>query len=539
MPSKTRWVGIDGEGIGRKPHRYTLLAYSDAEGGSKYIEDPQGLATRDALDFLLATPARARLAGYFLGYDWTMILRDLPDASIYRLFRPEMRVKSEGGGFESVWWGEYRLHYLAGMMRIARGKGKEKRTRTIWDVGKFFQAPFVEALRKWGIPADVQAIEDMKALRSTFTPEQWERIRGYCLSECQALARLVTSLEASLETAGLKPKSWHGPGSVAKRYLADWDIDKRRGEQPPEVLQAADRAFFGGRFEQATIGRVESVWGADIASAYPFQMYHLPCLEHGRWQQVTRERDLPALDAPNETAIVRYRLDDIGPSEHWGPLPCRMSNGTILFPRGGSSGWVYLSEYLAAKEGWGGVRWGGKAWVLRSNCDCHVFEGILDLYRARVRVGKGTKGIAYKLALNSGYGSIAQRIGFPKFSNVVWAGLITSGCRAQLLRLMTRHLDRNAVIALATDGLFTREKPNPPPDPLPGESLGSWEVTDEPETMIFVRPGIYWSEGGRSEGQSARHRPKKSSRANIRHSPRDSTSLANCRSRNVHGVRWR
>lgn len=502
MPASDRryWIGLDGEGLGREPHRYVLLARSDADGRRASIERRTGLRTGECLRWLLATPSDGRLAGYFLGYDWTMILRDLPNADIYTLLRPELRQRplAEGGGFSPVRWRGYRLHYLSGMMHLSDGKG---RGVTVWDLGRFFQAPFVDALEAWEIAAPQKMIARMKAKRSAFAWRDFAGIKRYCHAECKALAQLAAQLQAAHEAAGLKLRSWHGPGSSASVLLKRLRIDDRRGTIPSEVQDVASRAFFGGRFEQSRLGSVRAVIGYDIVSAYPYQAYQLPCLEHGRWEHVTRERDLARV----EQACVRYELRDVG-AEPWGPLPCRMPNGTILFPRKGSRGWVWLDEWRAAREGWMGVRWGGEAWALRTDCDCQPFEPLADLFRQRLALGKSGKGRVLKLALNSVYGKLAQTVGSPRFASRVWSGMITSGTRAQLLRLLCLHRDRRHVIALATDGLYSTERLKLPAAPLGELSLGSWEA--EPHgTMVFVRPGIYWSEDGtvRARGVGRRH----------------------------------
>ena len=138
-PDRRYWIGVDGEGLGRAPHRYVLLARSDADGHTDSIERRSGLRTIECLDWFLRAPSDARLAGYFLGYDWTMILRDLPDAAIYSLLRPETRARpaDEGGGFSPIRWRRYRLHYMQRMLRINDGD----RSVTVWDLGQFFQAP--------------------------------------------------------------------------------------------------------------------------------------------------------------------------------------------------------------------------------------------------------------------------------------------------------------------------------------------------------------------------------------------------------------
>lgn len=492
------WVGIDGEGVGRNPHRYIMLGYSDGYG--KYvdvIERKSGLKTKECLDFLLSTPSDARLCGYYLGYDWTKILHELPNASIYKLLRPELRLRprDEGSGFCYVYWRDYGLHYLAGMMRI---RYKQKKV-TIWDLGKFFQCSFVEALKKWEIinKNALDAMFLMKLRRSMFDDSDKKSIEDYMLSECSALARLAENLDEAHEQVGLKLASWHGPGSTASVLLKSMRIDELKGSIPPSVEYVADYAFFGGRFEQSGIGLYGDITGSDIVSAYPYEAYNLPCLIHGQWKHITSEKNL----AGCRQACVHYKITDIG-NEPWGPLPCRLKNGSIVFPQRGVSGYVWLKEYSRARCFWKGVKF-IEAWALYNECDCQPFKDIINLFRERIRLGKSGRGIVTKNAINSIYGKLAQTIGLPKYASRIWAGMITSGTRARLLEFIALHKNRSNVIALATDGTYSKEKVNLPTNPLPSDTLGGWESKYYGE-MCFVRPGIYWSSNGlvRSRGIS-------------------------------------
>lgn len=186
-----RWLGCDGEGVGRFPHRYVMLCINSSDGAREdYVEDVNGLTTHDCLSFFLDSPAarqkkhgaEVKLCGYYLTYDWTKILADMPDRLIYRLLRPELRAIAgdEGGGFTPVRWKGYKLHYLSGMMRISRGS----KSVTIWDVGKYYQARFVAALEQSGI-APTDLIVRMKAERGKMSWEgvDPETMRAYCLEE--------------------------------------------------------------------------------------------------------------------------------------------------------------------------------------------------------------------------------------------------------------------------------------------------------------------------------------------------------------------
>ena len=201
MRSKDRrWVGVDGEGVGRKPHRYVLLACSDGD----YIQDRCGLSTSDCLNFLLDLGTRdVRVCGYFLSYDWTKVLADLDERGIFDLFRPEIRALPNGA-FSRVQYKRFKLHWLAGAMWVSDDRGRKV---TVWDLGKYYQGPFVDALKDWKIRPDVQdQIAEMKKRRSMFQYKEISRIRRYCLNECEALAEFATAVQHAHEDADLKPR---------------------------------------------------------------------------------------------------------------------------------------------------------------------------------------------------------------------------------------------------------------------------------------------------------------------------------------------
>ena len=456
-----------------------LLACSDGDT----IEDRTGLRTVDCLDFLLDLSTRdVRVCGYYLSYDWTMILRDLDNAGLFTLFRPELRAR--GHSFERVKYKGYEIHWLAGAMWIRRADRK----LTVWDLGKYYQGPFVNAIKDWNIRRDVQdEIAEMKKQRSVFTWRQIKQIRQYCLHECEALAEFAGAVEQAHTDANLKPRGWFGPGSTAGVLLNRHNIGERRGIIPPPMLEAVACAFFGGRAEISRKGYVRGpIHGFDISSAYPAHASRLPCLEHGRWERVTRERALSGRGVVH--ALVHGHIRHCPGS--WGPLPVRLPNDSIVFPRGGASGWWWRDEWVTARRGWAGLKF-DHAYVLRQECDCKPFGFIPELFQHRLDVGKETgEGKVLKLALNSLYGKLAQTIGKAQFASRAWAGMITSGTRAQVLDLMLRHQSLDSILMIATDGLFSTEYHEVDKQIV----LGGWEHKEH-DSITLVRPGIYWLGG--------------------------------------------
>ena len=287
-------------------------------------------------------------------------------------------------------------------------------------------------------------------------------------------------------------------------------IRERKRDTPEEMRKPVAQAFFGGRFEHSVIGPISApIWSYDISSAYPYQCRFLPCLDHGKWRLTTKQKDLENC----RTALVHYGL---GPLSNpmiecrWAPFPHRDTNGNICFPIKSGGGWIYKDEFINGQKVFPYVQF-IEAYILESDCDCIPFRLIPEYYKERVRIGKEGAGIVLKLGPNSVYGKLAQSVGNPRYQCWLWAGMITSGCRAQILELMGLHKDLNNLLAIATDGAYTREQIITPipfdtntfEDKLIDETgkhinkpLGGWEekVTGG-KGVFFARPGIYFESG--------------------------------------------
>ena len=509
------FLGIDGEGQGKEDHKYVTLATKSEDGSFQdYIHNPDGLSTEQCLEFILDLPDKTKIFAFAFQYDLTKILKDLPDETLYYLLRPELRRRSketEHFGPRPVKWNGYLLNVQGTkfvIIHLETGRSKK-----IWDIWKFYQSRFTKALKLWkvGDPAVVAEIERMKDLRSEFDKKTFDEVLEYCLSECMHLAQLARRLVDAHEAAGLKLKNFFGAGSTAGAILQKLEIDKKIREIPDAMKEPAYMAFFGGRFENSVIGTVPgTVYNHDIASAYPYQLCFLPCLEHGTWTH-TRDRKLLSRF---KTALVRYALPEVQSEQSWGPFPFREANGSISFPASSGGGWVWLEEYLAGERLFKNVRF-IEAWGLFSQCSCKPFGEIPFYYRERVKLGKEGPGIVLKLGTNSVYGKLAQSVGRAMFNSWIWAGLVTSGCRAQILDLMALHQDLSNLLMIATDGVYTRE---PLGLPLPRwtdtedckdaegkikSPLGGWESKRYDKGLFAARPGIYFPIDADSESIDA------------------------------------
>src|SRR5678815_4294063 len=163
---KLMYVGIDGEGLGRENHCYTLLAASDETGEHTWsIEDQSGLRAVQILEFLAAFPPWVKLFSYGFNYDLTKMLEDLPDNVLYKLFRPELRQRFGSDAFKGPRhepWGQWRLNMQGTKFSVR--KSDQKRCTVVWDIIRFFQSKFTTALTDWkiGLAHEIKEMARMK-----------------------------------------------------------------------------------------------------------------------------------------------------------------------------------------------------------------------------------------------------------------------------------------------------------------------------------------------------------------------------------------
>lgn len=494
----TYYVGVDGEGRGRDPHIYYLLAACDETGERKwYVENPAGLSTVECLSFLVNLPKHARCFAYSFNYDLTKILKDLPDEALYRLFRPESRKGKRGP--RAILWSGFRINLLSTKFTVEDTTTRKR--RVVWDIWKFFRGKFVSALLDWKVDRDLKLdlafMSEMKEKRAHLDQEDNETVLRYCLQECRCLAALVKKLVQAHIDAELPLRAFFGAGSTASALLDKMNIRDLRGDGgPDEMAEAVASAFFGGRFEHIVVGPIAGpVYSYDISSAYPYQLCFLPCLVCARWERTKSWRRVESA----RHACIRYQLPDTAfiSDMPWAAFPFRLSDGTIIFPGVSGGGWVWRDEYLSALRLFPDIEF-CEAWVLESDCSCgSPFTLIPQVYRERARLGKDAAGIVLKLGINSNYGKLAQSSGSAPYQSWIWAGMVTSGCRAQILDFLALHSDPCNMLMVATDGIYTRERISTPYPRDTGTSdmskpLGGWEEKILANGVFAARPGVYF-----------------------------------------------
>lgn len=259
-------------------------------------------------------------------------------------------------------------------------------------------------------------------------------------------------------------------------------------------------SYYGGWFEIAMHGIIPAAFEYDINSAYPYIIQSLPCPVHGTWISEKPPEGFTTKLPPlpdGASRAVHARVS--GSNPYLGAMLHRTQDNKILRPHN-TSGWYWQHELEAAQrtglidtivyDEWHTYQ---SPAICPEGCSPRPLAGIGDLYQKRLDVGKNMiEGLTLKTVYNSAYGKTAQILGNPKYSNRLWASLITAGCRTMILEAIATHPDRtSAVAAIATGGIyFTSEHPSLP---LSDTELGLWDVKRK-ENLTLFKPGTYWDD---------------------------------------------
>lgn len=483
------FVAWDGEGITDEygDHHYVLFGASD---GTEITS--AHLTTEACLEALIDSEENdpdVIHCAFAFNYDVEKILGDVDEKIMRRLVTAN-----------TAWWKNYRLEWFPRKwFQVTTTRNGKKYTAKVWDLFGFFQTSFVKALRTFFPGAeyakDFDDIESGKQKRNQFQYEEVDSlIRPYWLSELKWMVKIADYLRELLHRAEMDISMWHGPGAIAS-YLFRVNGTERNMNQdvPKDVDNASRHAFAGGRFEQFVVGRAnQPVYVYDINSAHPTGMSKLPSLAGNEWVPVSRVGEISDFGVYH----VEFNAD---PRVHnlLEPMPFfhRSERGLVSYPMN-VTGYYWQPEMLTAMmhgfsfqvlEGWELVHDGTRP-----------FSWIQQMYDKRkawqTQTPPEPAQIALKLGLNSLFGKTAQRVGWnketrkpPKWHQLEWAGAITSNTRALLFDAMMQASEKDALLSVETDSVFSLE----PLELDIGAGLGQWDYNLY-EDMISIQNGIYW-----------------------------------------------
>lgn len=521
------FVGCDGEGV-KTPDGRSHYALFRMGARELYHPDARRLTTPELLSFIVAHPDPGdALTAFAFDYDASNILADIPTkrdhpdrpSRLERLLGLFDQPDVTGAAFAWTWlnfdgFPQFGVKYLPrNYLKVCLGETIRFRhegrrivktlpipgtERAIFDSFGNFQSSFLKALQAYDIGREHwQRIDAMKRDRDKFNAID-DEVRVYNSIECDLLADLMTAFRSMSLAAGIRPKTWNGAGKLAAAMLNDWGVVKAKDLPalvPAPVLAMANAAYYGGRFEITRAGQLGPTWEHDICSAYPAEMVNLPCLVHGTWRKCSGSE----LVAQPDDAIFVCPIRFFHRKEQFlCGFPFRMKDGRLCWPRVGNG--VYWSHEIKSAERLGATCEYRAGWLYEAHCDCRPFAKVTGKYAERLAAGKAARGLPIKFGLNALTGKLAERKGkAPPFRNPIWAGLVTAGTRAKLNDAIAKSGDPRRVVMLATDGIYTVDKPI---KLKKGEALGQWEVKRYPKLFI-VRPGLYWPPRPRTPKLSA------------------------------------
>lgn len=489
-------VAWDGEGYDAEDgrHRYALLASSL---GTE-IRNPAGLRTLPILEHVWRV-GRARPTAlhvvYGAQYDFDWWVHDLTIDSARALKRGH-----------PVAIGPYTVRHNGVWFELTR----ENHTVQIWDVWKFWQQPFVDALRGAFPDFDqLPLIEEFKELRGRFSWELMDRIAEYNRAELRGLVMMMHRLFDDLNVAGIPaPAYLTGAGALAGALLRKFHVTNHIGDQHfgnPEVEEAVLRAFAAGRADPWQIGNYDGTcYQHDLRSAYPRAMIDLPSMAEGEWVWRTKLSH----EWEDRMSVWLVRWNYVGgvngtqkhpkpPTNRYYPFFYRTRTGSILFPPSGM-GWQWWPEVATARElGWKFDILGGWVWQ-PADPDCYPFEWVPLIYQQRAALktaGKEGAQRVLKYGINALYGKMAQARGYtrdrpPSLQNLAWAGWVTSATRARIMD--AAHQSPDTVIYQMTDSVMSTVKLNV----TEGTGLGEWEI-EECSRALVAQAGVgsLWKNG--------------------------------------------
>ena len=506
------FIGWDGEGysiwIGyanappERRHFYMLF------GCSHDIYDPllgRDLGTVECLEYMLSIESRYPKSfhvGFAFDYDVNMILKDLEPRHLKHL--------SE---FGMVHWKRYRIAYIKGKkFTVTKGnkaRGEKRVSITIYDAFGFFHSKYTTSLIKFGVATEeeIEGLIAGKEERPNFTYNDIDFVLRYWQEEIGYMPLLMDKVREACYDAGLYIRVWHGPGALAsyllrKRGAKEWYSK----DVPVEAQIAKQYAMAGGRFQFWRFGLLYgNIYTADINSAYIYACSLLPNLATGRWRRILgcnidRERLAHfglyhiRYDAGKSKTHQNHR---IGAFEEVHPLFNRDKRGNLFWPPK-TDGWYWSPEARTVADSSDADF--VEAWVYDDD-GSRPFEWVHTEFDKRLQLQHEHNPAekTFKWALAAMYGAFAQSVGWdkkehkpPPSHELMFAGFITSWCRAEMYRLAYQVSIRGGLISIDTDGI-TSTIPFKPEwlDRGIGENLGQWKI-EKFTGILYCQSGFYW-----------------------------------------------
>jgi hypothetical protein len=354
------------------------------------------------------------------------------------------------------------------MLRISRGKNSV----TFWDMFSFFNMSLASAARQF------TSLKKMDINVELFTPEYIEanikRITRYCIRDAQITTALFDVLKGMCNRLGISPTTFYSIATIGYKYAREncnYVTVQRLWKSHRDVLEAACKAYSGGKFEITTRGKGH-FYEYDINSAYPYELANLVDISKTRVVHTKTYRP---------GAIYGFlHIDAWLPGDESHPVPIKRGNVNI-FPSGHFRRWVGKASYEFLRDLPGSkIKIIRAIWLYPRYKRKPYHSLIHKLFRIKAEAKRtGDKELyffTWKLT-NSLYGKQVQLIRKGDIIeastcwNPVYGAIITENVRIRVARLQLEHPE---IVAVHTDSVMSTKK-------LPlkcSDKMGDWSLKE-------------------------------------------------------------
>ena len=378
-----------------------------------------------------------------------------------------------------------------------------------WDISQFYgKMRLNNASKKYLNKTKLEKCFDGTILdASRFDEEEYrdlyaEDIDKYAIIDAQLTGELARLKRNQFVSSGVRFIQPYSLANVAQRACLDTCSipvinNYMKNETSKKLLSQSLSAYQGGWFETTGSGYHPDVTGLDLASAYPYIMYHLPDIdeEETAWiQGDDKEHFMEWMNIRKPYTIgFAECMFLFKAGNKWNPLAKMSSTGTIVTPRL-IRGWFTADEIQEALQ-WPHTQFEVGRWFYQLDTETRPFRPFIDkFYEMKTDSEKGS--VEYNISktiLNSLYGKTIQAVNNKAgmLWNPFYASTITGATRARLAELI--RLNNFDALSVATDGvLFPTDKiVNVPKRPLSApHNLGEWELEERGE-LAMLMSGVY------------------------------------------------
>ena len=431
----------------------------------------------------------------------------------------KIRVNVHTGDFHPIVKGQMiELDYLEGKSFVIRPISVTKTTEHgtvyhigtcyMWDISQFYGKLRLQTASEIYLgESKIETLFDGEILDASRFDDEEYRIKyrndilDYAVKDADLAGRLARLKRSQFVESGVRFIRPYSLANVAQRNLLDMcqiPTVNKYSDNPAlnHILSVSNTSYLGGRFETAGIGYLPDIQPVDLASAYPYTMFHLPNTDEGKWMRYFGKSSLLKWLERREPMSMGFIEGQFlfGTESEWNPLCTKLPSGSLVSPRL-VRGWFTAEEVQEALK-WPVVSFEIGDWTyFEEDGDDRPFQPFIDKYY-RMKSSSPSDSVEYavsKVMVNSVYGKTRQAVQGKagKLWNPMYASTICGSTRARLAELV--RVNNFSAKQLATDGVFfdTDDLVDIPNRPLPATlNLGQWELEDR-GSMLCLGSGIY------------------------------------------------